>query len=89
MVCVECACKLDLMFDFRERSILTAHLFSDMITVNSGNVMNAEQNVIIEGEKETAEASVFNSNFIQSSEDITNKGVSVNNVKSDKLLKHL
>lgn len=87
MVCVECACKLDLMFDFRERSILTAHLFSDMVTVNSGNVMNVEQSVIIEGEKETAEGSVFNSNFIQSSEDVTNKGVSINNGKSNKFHK--
>ena len=76
MVCVECACKLDLMFDFRERSILTAHLFSDMITVHSGNVMNVEQNVIIESEKETTEENVFNNDFVQTCEEISSKGVS-------------
>lgn len=72
MVCTDCACKLDLMFDFRERSILTAHLFSDMITVNSGNVMNVEQNVIIESGKESTEEDVFN-DYVQACEEISSK----------------
>ncbi|KAK6626739.1 hypothetical protein RUM44_009216 [Polyplax serrata] len=61
MVCVECACKLDLMFDFRERSILTAHLFSDMMTVNSSSIINVDQNIPIEDHNVPGD---FNNDFI-------------------------
>lgn len=64
MVCVECACKLDLMFDFRERSILTAHLFSDMMTVNNGSIISGDQTLQIESQTASNESDFSNEEFM-------------------------
>lgn len=82
MVCVECACKLDLMFDFRERSILTAHLFSDMLTVHPSNVLSVEQNIVIGNENEAAETHEFNEDFV-SCDNMNCKIVSTNYFSSN------
>ena len=67
MVCVECACKLDLLFDFRERSILTAHLFTNMITVNNDNII--EQTISLQEEEEQQQPVVTESNYNQDNDD--------------------
>ena len=68
MVCVECACKLDLLFDFRERSILTAHLFTNMITVNDDNTI--EQTISLQEEEQQQQKPVVTeSNYNQDNDD--------------------
>lgn len=65
------------MFDFRERSILTAHLFSDMITVNSATVLNVDQNITVTNEGEAVAEQVFNEEFIPQCSEIPCKIVRI------------